>query len=104
MAAYERARCEHRSRIGSWWRALSSHRQALLVLVLVHLRRNDTFARLAAAFGIGTATAHRELIWASPVPPGCSSFCRELPSWGCGRSGQAHAGARRPTAPWSRRR
>ncbi|WP_165975362.1 transposase family protein [Actinomadura rubrisoli] len=95
---------EHRSRIGSWWRALSSHRQALLVLVLVHLRRNDTFARLAAAFGIGTATAHRELIWASPVPPGCSSFCRELPSWGCGRSGQAHAGARRPTAPWSRRR
>jgi hypothetical protein len=48
---------EHRSRIGSRWRALSSHRQALLVLV--HLRRNDTFARLAAAFGIGTATAHR---------------------------------------------
>ncbi|MFB4308384.1 transposase family protein [Actinomadura sp. GTD37] len=46
---------EHRSRIGSRWRALSPQRQALLV----HLRHNDTFARLAAAFGIGTATAHR---------------------------------------------
>lgn len=29
------------------------------LLVLVHLRRNETFARLAAAFGVGTATAHR---------------------------------------------
>lgn len=48
---------DHRSRIGSRWRALSPHRQALLVLV--HLRRNDTFTRLAAAFGIGAATAHR---------------------------------------------
>lgn len=47
----------HRSRIGSRWRVLSPHRQALLVLV--HLRRNETFARLAAAFGIGAATAHR---------------------------------------------
>ncbi|WP_329521049.1 transposase family protein [Spirillospora sp. NBC_01491] len=27
--------------------------------MLVHLRRNDTFARLAAVFGIGAATAHR---------------------------------------------
>src|SRR5690606_13414536 len=44
-------------RIGTRWRALSPHRQALLVLV--HLRRNETFARLAAAFGVGAATAHR---------------------------------------------
>ncbi|QXJ24063.1 transposase family protein [Actinomadura graeca] len=29
-------------------------RQALLVLV--HLRRNETFAGLAAAFGVGAAT------------------------------------------------
>ncbi|GAA0575644.1 transposase family protein [Actinomadura livida] len=48
---------DHRDQIGSRWRALSPERQALLVLV--HLRRNDTFARLAAAFGIGAATAHR---------------------------------------------
>ncbi len=48
---------DHRDLIGSRWRALSPERQALLVLV--HLRRNDTFARLAAAFGIGAATAHR---------------------------------------------
>lgn len=48
---------DHRARIGSRWRVLSPRRQALLVLV--HLRRNDTFADLAAAFGIGTATAHQ---------------------------------------------
>ncbi|MGI5200415.1 transposase family protein [Spirillospora sp. CA-108201] len=30
-------------------------------LVLVHLRRNETFAALAAAFGIGVATAHRHV-------------------------------------------
>ncbi|TDB91173.1 transposase family protein [Actinomadura sp. KC216] len=48
---------DHRRRIGSRWRALPSERQALLVLV--HLRRNETFPALAAAFGVGLATAHR---------------------------------------------
>ncbi|HEY8478514.1 MAG TPA: transposase family protein [Spirillospora sp.] len=47
----------HRRSIGSRWRVLPAGRQALLVLV--HLRRNETFPRLAAAFGIGVATAHR---------------------------------------------
>jgi hypothetical protein len=47
----------HRRRLGSRWRALPPGRQALLVLV--HLRRNETFAGLAAAFGVGLATAHR---------------------------------------------
>lgn len=47
----------HRRRIGSRWRALPPGRQALLVLV--HLRRNETFPALAAAFGVGVATAHR---------------------------------------------
>jgi hypothetical protein len=28
-------------------------------MVLVHLRRNETFADLAAAFKVGVATAHR---------------------------------------------
>lgn len=48
---------EHRHRIGSRWRVLPPDRQALLVLV--HLRRNETFTALAEAFGIGAATAHR---------------------------------------------
>ncbi|MBA9003022.1 helix-turn-helix domain-containing protein [Thermomonospora cellulosilytica] len=29
------------------------------MLVLVHLRRNETFPAMAAAFGIGVTTAHR---------------------------------------------
>ncbi|MFB4298591.1 transposase family protein [Actinomadura sp. NTSP31] len=47
----------HRRRVGSRWRRLPPGRQALLVLV--HLRRNETFADLAAALGVGAATAHR---------------------------------------------
>lgn len=47
----------HRRRIGSRWRRLTCGRQALLVLA--HLRCGDTYARLAAGFRIGIATAHR---------------------------------------------
>lgn len=47
----------HRAELGSRWRRLPPGRQALLVLV--YLRRNETFARLAAEFGVGAATAHR---------------------------------------------
>lgn len=47
----------HRRRIGSRWRRLTCGRQALLVLA--HLRCGDTYARLAAAFRIGIATAYR---------------------------------------------
>jgi hypothetical protein len=43
--------------IGSGWRKLNPGRQALLVLV--HLRKGETFAEVAAGFGIGTATAWR---------------------------------------------
>lgn len=46
-----------RDRIGSCWRALRPGCQALQALV--HLRCNETFAGLAAAFGVGIATAHR---------------------------------------------
>jgi hypothetical protein len=51
----------HRRRIGSRWRKLGPSRQALLVLVLVlvHLRCGDTYARLAAGFGVGVATVWR---------------------------------------------
>ncbi len=47
----------HRRRISSRWRRLSCGRQALLVLA--HLRCGDTYARLAAGFRIGIATAYR---------------------------------------------
>jgi len=47
----------HRTKIGSAWRKLNPGRQALLVLA--YLRTGDTFAELAAGFGIGTATAWR---------------------------------------------
>jgi len=47
----------HRISIGSCWRKLSPGRQALLVLV--YLRKGETFAELAAGFGVGTATAWR---------------------------------------------
>ncbi|MFF8638924.1 transposase family protein [Streptomyces pilosus] len=47
----------HRRRIGSRWRRLTCGRQALLVMA--HLRCGDTYARLAAGFRIGIATAYR---------------------------------------------
>jgi DDE superfamily endonuclease/Helix-turn-helix of DDE superfamily endonuclease len=47
----------HRVQIGSPWRKLNAGRQALLVLA--YLRKGETFAELAAGFGIGTATAWR---------------------------------------------
>jgi hypothetical protein len=47
----------HRRAIGSCWRKLNPARQALLVLA--YLRKGETFAELAAGFGIGTATAWR---------------------------------------------
>lgn len=47
----------HHKRIGSRWRKLNPGRQALLVLA--YLCKGETFADLAAGFGIGTATASR---------------------------------------------
>jgi hypothetical protein len=47
----------HRAAIGSLWRKLDPGQQALLVLA--YLRKGETFADLAAGFGIGTATAWR---------------------------------------------
>jgi hypothetical protein len=47
----------HRMQIGSPWRKLNPGQQALLVLA--YLRKGDTFAELAAGFGVGTATAWR---------------------------------------------
>jgi hypothetical protein len=47
----------HCRQIGSPWRKLNRGRQALLVLA--YLRKGETFAELAAGFGVGTATAWR---------------------------------------------
>jgi DDE superfamily endonuclease/Helix-turn-helix of DDE superfamily endonuclease len=47
----------YRRKIGSCWRKLTPGRQALLVLA--YLRKGETFADLAAGFGVGTATAWR---------------------------------------------
>ncbi|MFI2312605.1 transposase [Streptomyces sp. CB00072] len=43
--------------IGTRWRRLPASRQALLALA--HLRCGDTYAQLAAGFGIGMATVYR---------------------------------------------
>jgi len=47
----------YRRQIGSCWRKCNPGQQALLVLA--HLRKGETFAELAAGFGVGTATAWR---------------------------------------------
>jgi DDE superfamily endonuclease/Helix-turn-helix of DDE superfamily endonuclease len=47
----------HRKTIGSAWRLLNPGQQALLVLV--YLRKGETFAEIAAGFGVSTATAWR---------------------------------------------
>jgi hypothetical protein len=47
----------HRKQAGSPWRKLNPGRLALLVLA--YLRKGESFAELAAGFGVGTATAWR---------------------------------------------
>ena len=47
----------HRKSIGSRWRKLNPGQQA--PLVLAYLRKGETFAELAAGFGVGTTTAWR---------------------------------------------
>jgi len=47
----------HRRGIGSRWRALNPGQQGLLVLA--YLRKGETFAELAAGFGVGVTTAWR---------------------------------------------
>ncbi len=47
----------HRALTGSFWRKLNPGQQALLVLA--YLRKGETFAGLAAGFGVGTSTAWR---------------------------------------------
>ena len=60
----------HRKTIGSCWRKLNCGQQALLVLV--HLRKGETFAGLAAGFGVGTTTAWRYVQEAVALLAGCA--------------------------------
>jgi len=68
----------HRARIGSPWRKLNPAQQALLVLT--YLRKGETFADLAAGFGIGTATAWRYVTETvgllAAAHPGCARHWR----------------------------
>ncbi len=47
----------HRRQTGSLWRKLNPGQQALLVLV--YLRKRETFAEIGAGFGVSTATRWR---------------------------------------------
>jgi hypothetical protein len=49
----------HRAEIGSRWRRLPAHQQALMALA--HLRNGDTLTRLAAGFAVSTSTVWRYL-------------------------------------------
>ena len=57
----------HRRKLGSCWRRLNPGRQALLVLA--YLRKGETFADLAAGFGVSTATAWRYVTKAVALLP-----------------------------------
>ena len=77
------------------WRKLNPGQQALLVLV--HLRKGEPFAQVAAGFGVGTATAWRY------VTETVALLAARAP-----KLRQAVRDARRPgtrsrswTAPWS---
>ena len=54
----------HRKAIGSAWRLLNPGQQALLVLV--HLRKGETFAEVGAGFGVSTSTAWRYVTRQAP--------------------------------------
>ena len=75
----------HRVQTGSPWRKLTPARQALLVLAC--LRKGETFAELAAGFGIGTATAWRYVsetvaLLAARSPKPCARPRRRgMPMW-----------------------
>ena len=81
----------HRKKTGSCWRKLNPREQALLVLV--HLRKGETFAELAAGFGVSTATAWRYVNETSACsPPGRRS---------CGRHFARPRPARSPMSCWT---
>ena len=67
----------HRSVAGSRWRKLNPGKQALLVLA--YLRKGETFAELAAGFGVGTATAWRYVNETVALLAACVARAGEVP-------------------------
>jgi hypothetical protein len=65
-----------RRKIGSALRKLNPGRQA--ILVLADLRKGETFAELAAGFGVGTATASAAIVGCA-IAIGSSLMGRMLP-------------------------
>ena len=84
----------HRASIGSSWRKLNPGQQALLVLV--YLRKGETFAELAAGFGVGTATAWR---YVNETVALLAARAPEAPQGGPGRE----EGRATPTWSWTGR-
>ena len=91
----------HRKQIGSPWRKLNPGRQALLVLA--YLRKGETFAELAAGFGVSTAadrpfysgkhrkhgmnlqviaSPHGDIVWVSGPLPGAVHDLTAARIWG----------------------
>src|ERR1700747_2221860 len=65
----------HRKSIGSRWRKLDPGQQGLLVLA--YLRKGETFADLAAGFGVGAATAWRYIDEAVALLAACAPQLRK---------------------------
>jgi hypothetical protein len=86
----------HRAAIGSVWRKLNAGQQALLVLV--HLRKGEPFAQVAAGFGVGTATAWRYVTETVALLAARAPKLRKAGS----RSGQGFP-SQSWTGPWSGR-
>jgi hypothetical protein len=89
----------HRAKIGSCWRRLNPGRQALLVLV--HLRKGEPFADLAAGFAVGTATAWRYAretitLLAARAPEAARRAGGGQTGWACVRGDRWHPHRDRP--------
>jgi hypothetical protein len=89
----------HRKDIGSPWRKLTPGQQALLVLA--YLRKGETFADLAAGFGVGTATAWRYVsetivLLAARSPKLRRALARAKKARACLRGDRRHLNPHRP--------
>lgn len=70
----------HRKAFGPPWRALDCGQQALLVLA--RLKKGETFAQVAAGFGVSTSTAWRYVQETAGLP---AARGPEAPQGGPGR-------------------
>ena len=95
----------HRRQIGSCWRKLAPGRQALLVLA--YLRKGETFAELAAGFGVGIshslAVCHGDHSAAGgPLPEAAPGTGRCEEGRACLRGNRRHVNPGQPVAPTGR--